>query len=129
MKLWKIVLFAVAVLVTSCSIQKKPKLQITHVLAVTQQGDTLTIPIDVIRPINYRIINYSSGYGYNSWYTPYHNTYYNYNYSKGYSRSSNGSGSNTSGNTNQSVPTGDRPSSKPVVPKGVTNKSTNGTRN
>jgi len=128
MKLWKIVLFAVAVLVTSCSIQKKPKLQITHVLAVTQQGDTLTIPIDVIRPINYRIINYSSGYGYSNWYRPYYHNY-NYNNSYGSSRSSNSSSSNTSGNTNQSVPTGDRPSSKPVVPKGVTNKSTNGTRN
>ena len=129
MKLWKIVLFALIAIASSCSIQKRPQIQITHVLAVTHEGDTLKIPIDVIRPINYRIINYSSGYGYNSWYTPYHNTYYNYNYSKGYSRSSNGSGSNTSGNTNQSVPTGDRPSSKPVVPKGVTNKSTNGTRN
>ncbi len=129
MKLWKIVLFALIAIASSCSIQKRPQIQITHVLAVTHEGDTLKLPIDVIRPINYRIINYSSGYGYNSWYTPYHNTYYNYNYSKGYSRSSNGSGSNTSGNTNQSVPTGDRPSSKPVVPKGVTNKSTNGTRN
>ena len=131
MKLWKIVLFAVAVLVTSCSIQKRPQIQITHVLAVTHEGDTLKLPIDVIRPINYRIINYSSGYGYSSWYRPY---YHNYNYSynnsyNGSSRSSNGSSSNTSGNTNQSVPTGDRPSSKPVVPKSVTNKSTNGTRN
>jgi hypothetical protein len=62
MKLWKIVLFAVAVLVTSCSIQPKPTLQITHVLAVTHEGDTLKLPIDVIRPVNYRIINYSSGY-------------------------------------------------------------------
>jgi len=75
MKLWKIVLFALFVIVASCSIQKKPTLQITHVLAVTQQGDTLTIPIDVIRPINYRIINYSNGY--NPWPRPY---YHNYNY-------------------------------------------------
>ena len=43
MKLWKIALFVLTVFVVSCSIQKKPRLQITHVLAVTQQGDTLTI--------------------------------------------------------------------------------------
>ena len=69
MKLWRIVLFAVTVFVTSCSVQPKPKLQITHVLAITQEGDTLQIPIDAIRPVNYRIINY--GYDYN-WYRPYY---------------------------------------------------------
>ena len=127
MKLWKIVLFALIAIASSCSIQKRPQIQITHVLAVTHEGDTLKLPIDVIRPINYRIINYSSGYGYSNWYRPYYHNY-NYNNSYGSSRSSNSS-SNTSGNTNQSVPTGDRPSSKPVVPKSVTNKSTNGTRN
>ena len=133
MKLWKIVLFALIAIASSCSIQKRPQIQITHVLAVTHEGDTLKLPIDVIRPVNYRIINYSSGYGWNNWYRPY---YHNYipSYSNNYNGSSKsnygvGSGSNTSGNTNQSVPTGDRPSSKPVVPKGVTNKSTNGTRN
>jgi len=128
MKLWKIVLFALIAIASSCSIQKRPQIQITHVLAVTHEGDTLKLPIDVIRPINYRIINYSSGYGYSNWYRPYYHNY-NYNNSYGSSRSSNSSSSNTSGNTNQSVPTGDRPSSKPVVPKSVTNKSTNGTRN
>jgi len=97
MKLWKIVLFAVAVLVTSCSIQKKPKLQITHVLAVTQQGDTLTIPIDVIRPINYRIINYNNS----SWSRPYYYPYYNYNYNNySYSNSSTSRGSTNKTNNN-----------------------------
>ena len=110
MKLWKIVLFAVAVLVTSCSIQPKPKLQITHVLAITQEGDTLQIPIDAIRPINYRIINYSSGYGYNNWYKPYHNTYYNYNYSQGSTRSSNNNSNNN--NSNKIVPR-DNPDKRP----------------
>ena len=101
MKLWKIVLFAVAVLVTSCSIQKKPKLQITHVLAVTHEGDTLKLPIDVIRPVNYRIINYSSGYGYgwNNWYRPY---YHNYIPSYGSSSSGNRSSNNNSSNTGSS---------------------------
>lgn len=102
MKLWKIVLFAVAVLVTSCSIQPKPKLQITHVLAVTHEGDTLKLPIDVIRPVNYRIINYSSGYGYgwNNWYRPY---YHNYIPSYGSSSSSGrGSSNNSSSNAGSS---------------------------
>ena len=112
MKLWKIVLFVVAVLATSCSIQPKPKLQITHVLAVTPQGDTLQLPIDVIRPVNYKIINYSSGYGWNNWYRPYHNTYYNYNYSSG-SRSS-----NNSSNINKKItpPSNNKSVEKPRVP-------------
>ena len=117
MKLWKIVLTAVVVLVTSCSIQPKPKLQITHVLAVTQQGDTLTIPIDVIRPINYKIINYSSGYNYN-WPRPYY--HYQYDYSYGPSgRSSNNS--NTDKGINKIVPRddpGDKRPSGDVLLKG-----------
>ena len=101
MKLWKIVLFAVVVLATSCSIQPKPKLQITHVLAVTHEGDTLKLPIDVIRPVNYRIINYSSGYGYgwNNWYRPY---YHNYIPSYGSSSSSSSRSSNNSSNAGSS---------------------------
>ena len=98
MKLWKIVLFALIAIASSCSIQPKPTLQITHVLAVTQEGDTLKLPIDVIRPINYRIINYSSGYGYgwNSWYRPY---YHNYTPSySGSSKSSYGIGSGSNNN-------------------------------
>ena len=115
MKLWKIVLFAVAVLATSCSIQPKPTLQITHVLAVTHEGDTLKLPIDVIRPVNYRIINYSSGYGYgwNNWYRPYYHNYipsYGSNSSSG--RSSN---NNSSSNPGSSINTyGQTPNAKSV---------------
>jgi len=124
MKLWKIVLFAVAVLATSCSIQPKPRLQITHVLAVTHEGDTLKLPIDVIRPVNYRIINYSSGYGYgwNNWYRPY---YHNYipSYSSGTSRSSNSASSNSGSSKNnygqtpnpKSVPSTDRSSNSATI--------------
>ena len=124
MKLWKIVLFVLTVFVASCSIQPKPKLQITHVLAVTHEGDTLKLPIDVIRPVNYRIINYSSGYGYgwNNWYRPY---YHNYvpSYSSGTSRSSNnassssGSSKNTYGQTPnpKSVPSTDRSSNSATI--------------
>ena len=124
MKLWKIVLFALFVLAFSCSIQPKPRLQITHVLAVTQEGDTLKLPIDVIRPVNYRIINYSSGYGYgwNNWYRPY---YHNYipSYSSGTSRSSNSSSSTSGSSKNnygqtpnpKSVPTTDRSSNSATI--------------
>jgi|TARA_R100001440_G_scaffold75036_1_gene101300 hypothetical protein len=124
MKLWKIVLFALFVLASSCSIQPKPRLQITHVLAVTQEGDTLKLPIDVIRPVNYRIINYSSGYGYgwNNWYRPY---YHNYipSYSSGTSRSSNSASSSSGSSKNnygqtpnpKSVPSIDRSSNSATI--------------
>ena len=124
MKLWKIVLIALFVLASSCSIQPKPRLQITHVLAVTHEGDTLKLPIDVIRPVNYRIINYSSGYGYgwNNWYRPY---YHNYipSYSSGTSRSSNSSSSTSGSSKNnygqtpnpKSVPTTDRSSNSATI--------------
>ena len=120
MKLWKIVLTAVVVLVTSCSIQPKQKLQITHVLAVTQQGDTLTIPIDVIRPVNYRIINYSTpwNYGYNNWY--HGGRVYHYNYSYGSSGRSSNNG-NTDKGINKIVPRenpGDKRPSGDVLLKG-----------
>ena len=124
MKLWKIVLSALFVLASSCSIQPKPRLQITHVLAVTQEGDTLKLPIDVIRPVNYRIINYSSGYGYgwNNWYRPY---YHNYipSYSSGTSRSSNSASSSSGSSKNnygqtpnpKSVPSTDRSSNSATI--------------
>jgi hypothetical protein len=117
MKLWKIVLFAVAVLVTSCSIQPKPRLQITHVLAVTHEGDTLKLPIDIIRPVNYRIINYSSGYGYgwNNWYRPYYHNYipsYKSNSSGG--RSSNNNSSSNAGSSKNNYGQSPNPKSVPL---------------
>jgi hypothetical protein len=124
MKLWKIALIALFVLVSSCSIQPKPRLQITHVLAVTQEGDTLKLPIDVIRPVNYRIINYSSGYGYgwNNWYRPY---YHNHipSYSSGTSRNSNSTSSSSGNSKNnygqtpnpKSVPSSDRSSNSSTI--------------
>ena len=74
MKLWKTVLFAVAALVTSCSIQQQPKIQITHVLAVTEQGDTLRLPINMIKPnVYYNIVSYPS-------YPRYYSNWYNQGY-------------------------------------------------
>tara|TARA_B100000902_G_scaffold149625_1_gene146188 strand:- start:10526 stop:10909 length:384 start_codon:yes stop_codon:yes gene_type:complete len=94
MKLWKIALFVLAATVSSCgTYNKKPKLKITHVLAITQTGDTLQIPIDAIRPVNYRIINY--GYDYN-WYRP----YYHHNQYPIYTPSNNGKPVNNNNNNN-----------------------------
>jgi len=93
-KLWKIAIFVLAATVSSCgTYNKKPKLKITHVLAITQTGDTLQIPIDAIRPVNYRIINY--GYDYN-WYRP----YYHHNLYPIYTPSNNGKPVNNNNNNN-----------------------------
>ena len=126
MKLWKIALFALIAIASSCSIQKRPQIQITHVLAIDKQGDTLRIPIDLIRPINYRIINYNNS----SWSRPYYYSppYYNYN---NYSYNGSSRSSNNSTNTNKKItppPTNNRPMEKPKVPVNVKN-NTNGTRN
>ena len=111
MKLWKIALFVLTVFVASCSIQKKPRIEITHVLAVTQQGDTLTIPIDVIRPVNYRIINYSTpwNYGYNNWY--HGGRTYHYDYSHG--SSSRGSNNSNDKGSDKIVPREDPGDGRP----------------
>jgi len=122
MKLWKIALFALIAIASSCSIQKKPQIQITHVLAIDKQGDTLRIPIDLIRPINYRIINYSYG---SSWYRPYYNphqVYYYNNSASSFSSNSKGRESgNTSNNNNNNKSTPVRTYDKPKVPSGVRN--------
>ena len=54
---------------SSCTVYKQPQMKITSVLAVTAEGDTLKLPIDVIRPI----------YNYNTYprsYLPYNNMFY-----------------------------------------------------
>ena len=76
MKLWKIVLCAMAFVVfASCGTHtKKPKIQITHVLAVTEQGDTLRLPINMIKPnVYYNIVSYPS-------YPRYYSNWYNEGY-------------------------------------------------
>jgi hypothetical protein len=98
---------------SSCSPQlykNNKKINITHVLAVTEMGDTLKIPIEAIRP---NVIYNVMGYNYmrpNYYFRPYNSTYdyYPYNLNHGnniiYSTSkprpttpiSTGSGSNIS---------------------------------
>ena len=107
-----VVLIWCILLLSSCSPQlykNDKKINITHVLAVTEMGDTLKIPIEAIRP---NVIYNVMGYNYmrpNYYFRPYNYInstydYYPYNYSNNvnYSRPkpttqiSTGSGSNIS---------------------------------
>lgn len=70
----KLIIIISLISMTSCYVQKdlKPKILITHVLAVTETGDTLRLPIDMVKPnVYYNVINYGSGYYnrpyYNNW--------------------------------------------------------------
>ena len=121
MKLWKIVLFAVAVLVTSCSIQKntKPSVEITHVLAITAVGDTIALPMNAIRPVNYRV-NYNLPIGYNyygPWYRPNNVLIYPSYSASGRSSNNTGSSKNNYGQTPnpKSVPSTDRSSNSATI--------------
>ena len=69
---------------SSCTVYRAPQMKITSVLAVTAEGDTLKLPIDVIRPIynynTYPTNRYPIGYGHNTfYYTPWRNHSYNGN--------------------------------------------------
>ena len=44
-------ILSIILVLNSCTIYKQPAMKITSVLAVTAEGDTLKLPIDVIRPI------------------------------------------------------------------------------
>lgn len=80
----KKILLILAILLTGCVTQKQqPKILITHVLAVTEQGDTLRLPINMIKPnVYYKVINYGNDYYrpyYNHWdyqHRPYNNNIY-----------------------------------------------------
>ena len=73
-----IVLFA---LLNGCSpslYKNNKKINITHVLAVTEMGDTLKIPIEAIRPnVIYNVMGYSYG-RYSNYHRPYYNSTYDY---------------------------------------------------
>ena len=107
MKLWKIVLIAVVASVISCgTYNTKPKIQITHVLAVTEQGDTLRLPINMIKPnVYYNVVSYPNRY-YGGWYNNYYRpSYYNnrpiYAPGNGSSRSSNNNNNNNNNNNSK----------------------------
>ena len=71
-----------SIILTSCAVQdQKPRIMVTHVLAVTETGDTLRLPINMIRPnVYYKIVRYPNNY-YNNWnqYPGYYQPYYNNN--------------------------------------------------
>jgi hypothetical protein len=110
MKLWKTVLFVLAAAVCSCgTYNTKPKIQITHILAVTEQGDTLRLPINMIKPnVYYNVISYPNRH-YGGWYNNYYQPSYN-NYRPIYVPSKGSSGS--SSNNNKIVPR-DNPDKRP----------------
>ncbi len=104
-KLWKIVLFVLTATVSSCgTYNTQPKIQITHVLAVTEQGDTLRLPINMIKPnVYYNVVSYPNRY-YGGWYNNYYRpSYYNnrpiYAPGNGSSRSSNNNNNNNNNNS------------------------------
>ena len=106
-------------MLNSCTIYKQPAMKITSVLAVTAEGDTLKLPIDVIRPI-YNYNNYPRSY-----YNPYNNFYYspyryypsyNQNYSGGGYSSNNNNSSNSSNSNNSSGTAIIRPGSSSITP-------------
>lgn len=98
-------LILILLLISSCTVYKTPKMQITSVLAVTAEGDTLKLPIDVIRPIyNYNHVTYPR-----TNYYPYNHMYYNYNNYKPVYKPI---GSNNNNNNNNNTPS--NPTVKPA---------------
>ena len=108
-----LILFVImwSVILTSCAVQdQKPRIMVTHVLAVTETGDTLRLPINMIRPnVYYKIVRYPNNY-YNNWnqYPGYYQPYYNNNRPI-YSPSNNNNNSNNNNSNNN------KPISKPAT--------------
>ena len=78
---------------------RKEQIKVTHVLAVTEMGDTLKIPIESIKPnVVYNVVGYDY-MRHTPYYSPYNNRYYydyypyNYNYNRNYTGGSFGIGS------------------------------------
>lgn len=117
-------LMLVCALLVGCNVYKQqPKVEITHVLAVTSEGDTLRLPISMIKPnVYYNITHYPNRY-----YNLPHNYWYNNNWHLGNSKPvyvpRGGSGNNNNNNSNNPPSTGAtkpspvlNPPSKPTRP-------------
>lgn len=106
-------------LIVSCTVYKQPKPQITHVLAVTQEGDTLKMPINSIKPnVIYNVIGYDyyRPYNYNYYWRPYNHNYKPNNNTHGNSNYNNNSSNNTPTNTTPTVkPVGSVTPPNPVI--------------
>ena len=68
------------------------QVKVTHVLAITEMGDTLKIPISEIKPkVIYNVVGYDY-MRYNPYYSPYNNRYYYDNYNYNYNNNRNYTG-------------------------------------
>ena len=68
MKLWKIVLYVVAIVAfASCGTYTQAPSNTIKVLAVTQEGDTIQLDVNSLRPRVYQNIYHTYPYYYNYW--------------------------------------------------------------
>tara|TARA_R100001443_G_scaffold21188_1_gene33453 strand:- start:70 stop:501 length:432 start_codon:yes stop_codon:yes gene_type:complete len=105
---------------SSCTVYRQPQMKITSVLAVTAEGDTLKLPIDVIRPI-YNYNTYPTNrypIGYNTfYYTPWRNHGFNPNINDYRPLPNNNNNPNISQSNNNSIaPRADRITNPPANP-------------
>ena len=101
-----LILLVLLATIFSCGVyDNKPKIVVTHVLAITQTGDTLKLPINSIRPnVYYNITTYPNRYYYNNWNQyPYYQGSYNNN--RPIYVPSNNSNNNNTNNTPVNTPT------------------------
>jgi hypothetical protein len=119
--LLSIMLFA---MLSGCSpyYYKSNQPKVTHVLALTEEGDTLKIPINSIKPnVIYNVIGYDyyRPYNHNYYWRPYNHNYNNYkpnNNAHGNSNYNNNSSNNTPTNTTPTIkPAGSVTPPNPVI--------------
>ena len=104
-----VILVLIFAALSSCTpfLYKSNQVQVTHVLALTEMGDTVKIPISEIKPkIIYDVIGYNY-MRYNPYYSPYNNRYYYdyYNYNRHYTNHQGIQGSGSSIQYNNISPT------------------------
>ena len=89
--------------------------QVTHVLALTEEGDTLKIPIKDIKPnVIYKVVGYDWYRPYSGYYTRWADPYYHPLLYSPPKPISNGN-INYNNNNNNNTPTITRPSDRPVI--------------
>ena len=112
---YPLALFVLLISLMGCgTYNTQPKIQITHVLAVTEQGDTLRLPINMIKPnVYYNVIAYPNRY-YGGWYNNYYQpSYYNNRPIYAPSKGSGGSSNNNNNNNNNKIVPRDNPDKRP----------------
>ena len=117
-----IVLFAMALMIAACSPyyyqSKGPK--VTHVLALTEEGDTLKIPIKDIKPnVIYNVVGYDWYRPYSGYYTRWDKPYYHphlYNPPKPILNGNSNYNNNSSNNTPINTPPTIKPGGSGITP-------------